>query len=366
VSDVNDDDDDEDRKIQLELEEPLEPSRRLAPFVTHQDYVGKVVGEDFPSQAERLYRDINSMIDTLGLNARSLKSFIQGHSESFVDGGRERDHLDKEDEWCLIEIEDLAVIEKELGERVEAERLQDVHGKLDEIAVMHKDIVSLRTRAHGLHDIITSRDARSPRTTRSTPLTADQNAVLVDLRNEFEQVQSLLASAEDAASLLAARMAALEAQGTTGTRAMPTVEAVLNTIAKMTRMAEQKSGDLDVLEAQMRRLRFGSGASASAADLDAAMGSLRLGGSSRGGSPYGTPTRKVKQQQSRPPPPPRGTYTFTYDSDSSEEETPGKTSFNGISEQQLNAYRSRVAQRARVLALFKSKVEARGVKRTKA
>lgn len=361
---VNDDDDDEDRKIQLELEEPIEPTRRLAPFLAHQDYVGRVVGEDIPSQAERLYRDINSMIDTLGLNARSLKSFIQGHSESFVDGGRERDHLEKEDEWCLIEIEDLAVIEKELGERVQAERLQDVIEKLEEIAIMHKDVVSLRTRAHSLQAIITSQNAQSPGSTRSTPLTADQNAVLVDLRNEFEQVQSLLASAEDAASFLAARMATLEAQANKGARAMPTVEAVLNTIAKMTRMAEQKSVDLDVIETQMRRLRFRSGASASAADLDAIMGTLKLGSSSCGGSPHATPIKKTNQQPR--PPAPRGTYTFTYDSDSSEEENPGKTCNNGISDKQLDAYKSRVARRARVLALFKSKVEARGVKRTKA
>ena len=38
-----------------------------------------------PGQIERVYRDINSMIDTLGLNGRSLKAFIKGHKLLYRD-----------------------------------------------------------------------------------------------------------------------------------------------------------------------------------------------------------------------------------------------------------------------------------------
>jgi nucleoporin NUP159 len=59
----------------------------------------------------------------------------------------------------------------------------------------------------------------------------------------------------------------------------PTVEAVAQTIATMTNMAEKKSGDIDVLEAQLRRLGL---------DLS---GPSDTG--SREGSPFRTPGRKV-------------------------------------------------------------------------
>lgn len=368
ASDESDSSDGEDERIQLELEAPVQPTRRLEPFIAHQDYVGKVVGDDIPAQAERVYRDINSMIDTLGLNARSLKAFVQGHSESFIDGGRERDHLEKEDEWCLIEIEDLAVIEKELGERLEAERLHDAPEKLTLLASMQKSIISLRTRAHSLQTLIASHIPGTAASTsaRTAPLSTDQSATLVDLRRAFEHAQRLLADAEDAASLLAARLAALEAQSgsTARTGAIPTVEAVANTIAKMTRMAEQKSGDVDVLEARMRRARFHPVAGAGA-DVASAMGALSLNGS-RAGSVAATPPAARQRRQ----PASRGTYALTYDSDSSAEDGAergrgGGGEGVGLDAQRLEMYKARVARRARVFGLLKEKIEARGVRRSK-
>jgi nucleoporin NUP159 len=45
----------------------------------------------------------------------------------------------------------------------------------------------------------------------------------------------------------------------TSSQKKPTVEAVTNTIAKMTAMAEKKSADIDVLEAQFRKMGLGGG-----------------------------------------------------------------------------------------------------------
>ena len=72
-------------------------------------------------------------------------------------------------------------------------------------------------------------------------------------------------------------------------QAAPTVEAVMRTIGKITNMAEKKSGDIDLLESQMRKLRFSS--------VDPAR--------SREGSPFTTPNPKQSLRAS-------GTYGFSY------------------------------------------------------
>ena len=133
--------DKEDEKIREELATEVEGSTVLDPFIAHQDYVGHINKPGIPGQIERLYRDINSMIDTLGLNARSLKSFIKGHSESFGDGGRSLEDLEAEDDWCLIEIDDLTYLEDELAAELDHGRVKDVQGKLDTCTELWKNLI---------------------------------------------------------------------------------------------------------------------------------------------------------------------------------------------------------------------------------
>ena len=72
---------------------------------------------------------------------------------------------------------------------------------------------------------------------------------------------------------------------------VPTVEAVENTIRKMTLMAEERSGDVDVLEQQMRRLGMST-------DGDSRPGSSRRPPRGSSGSPRCLPD--APPQRARP------------------------------------------------------------------
>ena len=257
IEDLTDEADD---RIREELDQPIEASKVLEPFLAHQDYIGSVSGQGVPAQIEKVYRDINSMIDTLGLNARSLAAFVKGQHEMFRDGGRDRNDLETPDGWSLVEIEDLGLIQKGLVNRLDADAPQTVTHKIAEVQHMHRELVKLRSRNLETQKLVQS--YRTPQrgdesnSMRDRQLSSEQSAVLNDLRNDFAQFQELLAQAEDVTSMLRAKLSSAQAQQNGRSEGIPTVEAVMNTIAKMTRMVEQKSGDLDVLEAQMRRARF--------------------------------------------------------------------------------------------------------------
>lgn len=281
--------DHEDERVREELASEVEATLTLEPFLAHQDYVGNINKSGIPGQIEKVYRDINSMIDTLGLNARSLEAFTKGHSEFYKDGGRSREDLDNEDDWCLVEIEDLGVVENSLQEQLEETRLHGVQDKINSCRELQKDLSRIRSKHNDIKRIVDSKsDPDEIEALRSAPLTAEQTSIQQDLRKDFTSFQKLLAEAEEGIVMLRAKLASHNAANGKangpGFQKAPTVEAVTNTILKMTSMVEKKSGDIDVLEIQMRRLK-----------------GFSLGGesrdSSREASPFVTPptsTRKSK------------------------------------------------------------------------
>lgn len=265
--------DNEDDEVQKFLASETVGTKTLDEFVAHTNYIGPPSMDSIPAQVETVYRDINSMIDTLGLNARTLKCFIQGHTEKRKVGGRTREDLDAEEDWCLVEIEDLSEdVETSLMRDLEESRVTDVTDKLDTCIELQKDLIKLRARFEDMKKTNAARfDPAHLSTARAQPLSAEQAAQQHDLRKDFHKFQNLLAEAEEGLTVLKAKIASQSTSS--GTGAKPTVEAVMRTITKMTSMAEKRSGDIDVLEGQMRRLRFGSAASTG----------------SREGSPFATP-----------------------------------------------------------------------------
>jgi nucleoporin NUP159 len=270
-------DDEEDDRIHQFLSSDIEPTKILDEFEAYADRVYNEPMESIPAQVETVYRDINAMIDTLGLNARKMKAFIQGHTDLYKDEGRTRKDLEDDDEWCLVEIEDLSVIvEIELTRELESGRVKDVADKLDTCNSLQKDISRLRAKHEDVKKIVDAiRDPEQLATARAQPLSAEQSAQQNDLRREFTTFQKLLSEAEEGLTLLKANLVAHSASSSKTSGTGPTVEAVMRTITKMTSMAEKRSGDIDVLEGQMRRLRFGS------------VGSV----GSREGSPFATPQK---------------------------------------------------------------------------
>ncbi|KAH0047804.1 hypothetical protein KCU72_g8980, partial [Aureobasidium melanogenum] len=257
VPDAGELSDEEDVRVRELLASEVEPSMDLEPFIAHQDYVGRVNKLGIAGQIEKVYRDINSMIDTLGLNARSLESFVKGHETQYKQAGRERSDLEEAEEWCLVEVNELGVVQKEIASDLEAGKVDSVAQKLEELAELQKDATRLRTRTVDMRKQIGARaDPQQRATHRASPLTNDAQMQQNELREGVAKVQKLLQDAEEALSVLRADLAAAPSQGPAAQR-VPTVEAVTNTIMKMTAMIEQKSGDVDVLEAQIRRLPGG-------------------------------------------------------------------------------------------------------------
>lgn len=270
--------DDEDERLRADLDRPLEPVPTLDPFLPHQDYSGQTAKPGIPGQIERLYRDINSMVDTLGINARSLSSFLlhqkQSTDSDWVGTLKSDSPAAILDEKLLLrQIEDLDGTVGALFESLEEQRVQGVQEKLDSCReLLSKEIFTLRSQCASVRKTLdTYTDVAA---VVSAPLSAEQASLQQDLRTSSTDIQTRLADLESAVSLLRAKIAdAPRADGSQPTR-RPTVEAVTSTIATMMNMVESKSGDIDVLEVQMKKLGLDTSTS-----------------SSREGSPFTTPRK---------------------------------------------------------------------------
>ncbi|KAL2374172.1 hypothetical protein RJ035_006918 [Blastomyces gilchristii] len=295
--------DDEDEQLRADLARPLSPAPTLDPFLSHQDYTGKSLKPGIPGQIERLYRDINSMIDTLGINSRSLSAFLlyqrtakESNYEDWLTilQSEQPSHI-LEEQLLLSEVDKLEAGIKALDTSLQQQQLQKVEESLETCQrLFSKDLVTLRGQCASLRRTI---DAHVDTVAIvSAPLSADQAMLQQDLRQASTAVQSKMANLEREISIIRAKIADSAKPDSDGTSingsarrrsmARPTVEAVTSTIATMTNMAEKKSGDIDVLEAQLRRLGIDVSA---ASGRGAGPGSARS--KSREASPFLTPPR---------------------------------------------------------------------------
>jgi len=281
--------DPEDEGIQQILQSAIEPTLVIDEFVTVDSQLPEVSSrekEPIHVQCEALWRDINRMLDRIGLNSRALQSFIKGHTTLNKEGGRTKEDLDHPDDWVLVEAEDLGlIVEIQLTRELEEGRVKDVDETKDAIREMLRDISKLRAKQEDMHKIIMAHvDPEQASIVRSLPLNAEQATQQNELRRAYANVTQLLAEAEESLTLLRAKMASAGGASNRKTGA-PTVDAVIRTINKLTTMAEKRSVDIDVLETQMRRLRVGTGSPAPR---------------SREGSPFvaGTPSHRRSQLMS--------------------------------------------------------------------
>ncbi|PYH91963.1 hypothetical protein BO71DRAFT_442815 [Aspergillus ellipticus CBS 707.79] len=273
-------DDDEDERLRADLARPLEPVPTLDPFLPHQDYAGETTKPGIPGQIERLYRDINSMVDTLGINARSLSGFIlyqrQSQNADWISKLSEEHPADILDEKLLLcEVEKLDDGVVMLAGSLEQQRVQGVEEKLESCReLLNKDILTLRGQCASIRKTL---DAHTDAAAIvSAPLSAEQANLQQDLRTASTDIQAKLADLESAVSLLRAKIAdAPRSDGSRQPTRRPTVEAVTSTIATMMNMAESKRSDIDVLEVQLKKLGIDTSAPAA----------------SREGSPFATPRK---------------------------------------------------------------------------
>ena len=267
--------DEEDEVLQAELAKPTEPSENLDPFLPSQS--GKDSQEidgrtDVPSQIEKLYQDINSMVMTLGINAKSLSAYMmyqsgQEPNESWpavLTSDTPMDTLN--DEWFLGDTDRIPAGTQTLDRVIDDLEIKDVMQKLEDCQnLLTKEVTDLRGRITALRR--TTQARARPENNMHAPLSAEQVSIQQDLRKASAVVLTKLAQVEDNLVVLRAKLADLapskltpEKRGVFGmmssAQKKPSVEAVMNTVTKMTSMAEKRSADVDVLEAQLRKLNM--------------------------------------------------------------------------------------------------------------
>jgi nucleoporin NUP159 len=189
--------DEEDDEVQKLLASEIQGSLTLDEFVAHTN-VAPPAKESIPSQVEAVYRDINSMIDTFGLNLRSVKAFTKGHSENAKDGGRTEEDLENPDDWVISEVDALAeVLDEDLYASLEEGRVRNLEDKREACQDLVREMHRLRAKQEDLKRIIMVRkDPDQVEAVRSLPLSAEQAAQQNELRGEFMNFTNLLAEAE--------------------------------------------------------------------------------------------------------------------------------------------------------------------------
>lgn len=268
--------DPEDEGIQQLLAAEIEPTLAMNEFLvvdskleTHRPPSTKPSSE-VPAAVETLWRDINRMADRLGLNSRSLASFILGHTKFAKEGGRTKEDLENPDDWVLVEVSELIrLIDGQLTRELEEGRIKDVAETQATLDKVSRELRTMRAKEEDMRKIIAAQmDPEQIAVIKAHPLSSAQATQQIELRRAYAQFTKQLAEAEEALVLLrtkiAARAAGKGAVSLTGGAAkVPTVEAVMRTIQKMTSMAEKRSGDVDLLEAQIQRLKLSQSREAS-------------------------------------------------------------------------------------------------------
>ncbi|KAK2606169.1 hypothetical protein QQS21_003452 [Conoideocrella luteorostrata] len=340
--------DEEDDEVQKVLASEVEGTLELDEFIAHSNVVPPAK-DSVPAQVEAVYRDINSMIDTLGLNARAVKAFTKGHSDNAAKDGRRKQDLEIPDDWVLCEIDELGnVLDEELHANLEDGRVQDLEDKLEACHDLSRDMQRLRAKQDDLKRVITARmDPDQAEYAQALPLSVEQAAQQNELRREFSKFTTILTEVEEALTLLKARIAAVSGSSGRGNTNMPTVEAVMRTISKMTAMAEKRSGDIDVLETQLRKMRLGS--------------------TSREGSPMVTPQARKSIMLSPDSTPSRNfRQSLTLSSSvmslgGASKATPPRKKLSGFSKEEKDDLMEKRARRQAVLSKLKTSVGKRGV-----
>lgn len=298
-------------RVQALLESPVDPSLEVGEFTAFNSITVDAHASTVAAQVEALYRDMNGMLMTLGMNARVLAGFIKGHEQRQSNELRTKDDLDNSEDWVLCEAEDLQhILDDELARELADARVQDVQDSWDTCQDLVRELPKLRAKKHDLKRILDAvLDAEQVDAMRHAPLSTEQAAQQNALRQGYARVSKLMADAESALTMLKTRLASLSGKPS----AQPTVDAIMRTIAKMTSAAEKRSGEIDILESQMRKLRV-TGSVAPSTSRDGTPDAFRTPPSnkrhslSRTGSGMGyspSPLRSLNGSVSRTGPSPR-------------------------------------------------------------
>lgn len=321
--------DDEADRVRAELSRPISPVPTLDPFIPRQEYAGESFKPGIPGQIERLYRDINSMLDTIGLNSRALAGYLL-HEETrssplsqWQDAMLRDSPMDVLDaDVSIAHIDEIDKLIQVLHGSLREQQLADVQGKIEACRqLLSEEVLPLRGQCANIRKTLDSYTDSAA--VRSAALSAEQAHLQQDLRKATATLQSQLADLESAVSLLRAKIADYSRGGGLARQATkkPTVEAVTSTISTMMHMVEKKSVDVDMLEAQIKQLGLDVAPSPSPA---------------REASPFRTPRTKVGLRFPRTPESRDGSVRSAYHTP----ESTGRLRMSGTGSARRRALRS--------------------------
>ena len=266
--------DEEDERLAHELERPITPSATLDDFIPIQPRAPEETSKTgIPAQIERLYSDINSMVYTLGINYRSLSAFTQyqqpdATNQSWPGVLKSETPMDSlNDEQYLADIGRLHEGQTLLTSMLASCDVDDYVQKSGEAQVtLRKEVFDLESKARNIEK--TLRNISTSDRAANAALSSEQQSFQHEIRKSFTSVQTKMIQVEDAVTVLRAKLAHSSTAngqsagiGRAASQKKPTVEAVTKTVGKMMSMAEQKSADIDVLEAQLKKLNVSVGSS---------------------------------------------------------------------------------------------------------
>jgi nucleoporin NUP159 len=339
-----------DEGIRQTLQAEIKPTLELDAFMAADSELPSMETrqkEPTGVQCETLWRDLNRMIDLVGLNSHSLQAFIQGHTTLFKEGGRTKEDLENHEDWVLVEAEDLGeLVEGDLTRELEESRVKDIDQTHEAIRAMTRELTKLRAKQEDMHKIISSYvDPDQIAITKSLPLSAEQVTQRNEIRRVYASVIKLLSEAEESLTMLRAKMASIG--GPSRKTGAPTVEAVIRTINKLTTMAEKRSGDVDVLEAQMRKMRLGT------------PGTNTPRPGSREGSPFvaGTPSKTPLRKSVFMSP---STFRDSFSSSVGVRGTPPRKKMSMYTEEERKTVLSKQAKRKGKMGMLRSALERAG------
>jgi nucleoporin NUP159 len=378
--------------MRAQLAQPIEPTRDLEEFVAYQNYTGNKSPSKsgHAAQIEMIYRDINGMIDSLGWNARSIKSFTQYHKQPQSGHQIDKDVLEDAygeghlgawfEKFTLCEIDALRTLEEELEQELDAGRVQDVLDKLTQLARLLREKAKLMTRLNDIRrQIITRKDPDKAEALRKAPLPKELADGQKALRNDYAQLLTSLNKAEDAITILRTRLASHNAQNGQ-TAAVPTMDAVKRTVNKMSTMVEKRNNDILHLESQMRKIGLNEPSRPSSSSSRHTGTPRRIHGtnlrSSIADTPYDTPPTRNKMSLSElnrraltpeveaTPTPSKG-YGLFYTPETSP--TPGNqiAHLSDLVDENIDGLRETARKRRVVATGLKDALVKRGVKVTK-
>jgi len=216
------------------------------------------VASDFNAVFDSIYLSGNMMINRLGLTAQGLKAYHLGQESPLPDvEHKAAKDMKHSQDWRFCEMGQV----KEILDQLLTSARDENQGN-DELEVKYqaasKGFIKLDIKDAEIKRLLAVHsDAQAAAIVRARPLTPEQVLQQRKLRKEYAKVERLLKEAEKEVTQLKAKIASRD-RDRPGAVVPPTVEAVKNTIMKLTGMVERKNGDIDYLEERLRRIKIKS------------------------------------------------------------------------------------------------------------